>query len=173
MIPGLLTGFYFDFFSVNETVKLGHSFLSSFVTYPYTLTPQFLIGEVYFGSAQTAANANIWADAFANFSYAGVIAFTIVLGLVMWAFDNLAKDRDIRIIAMLMGVAGFTWSNAGVFTSLLTHGIGLMFILLYLLPEESVNRVRNVELGIRNEPNAGTIPNSEFRIPTSEERPYA
>lgn len=182
LTPGLLTGFYFDFFSANETVKLGHSILSSFFTYPYTLTPQFLIGEVYFGSAQTAANANIWADAFANFSYAGVIAFTIVLGLVMWAFDLLAKDRDIRIIAMLLGVAGFALANAGVFTSLLTHGIGLMFILLYFLPKESVNRVRTVELGMRKVrgsegtpliPNADAIPHSELRVPNSEERPYA
>ncbi len=171
LTPGLLTGFYFDFFSVNETVKLGHSIFSSFVTYPYNLTPQFLIGEVYFGSAQTAANANVWADAFANFSYIGVIAFTIVLGFVLWGFDMLAKDRDIRIIAMLMGVAGFTLANAGVFTSLLTHGIGLMFILLYLLPNESMNRLPIVDRGLRNEDESN--PQSAIRNPQSEERPYA
>ena len=131
--PGLLTGFYFDFFSVNEPANLGHSIFRSFVDYPYTLTPPFLIGQTYYGNAQISANANVWADGFANFRYVGVLAYTLLLGLVLRAFDGLARGRDMRAVAMLLGVAGFTFSNTSLLTTLLTHGVGLMFILLYLL----------------------------------------
>ena len=43
---------------------------------PYAQEPPDLIGSVYFPGTGTHANAGLWADAYANFGVAGILAFT-------------------------------------------------------------------------------------------------
>ena len=78
-LPGLLTGYYYEFFSVHPQAHLGHSILKALTDYPYAVEPPYLIGALYFRSASNDANANLWADAYANFGYAGIICFTLLL----------------------------------------------------------------------------------------------
>src|SRR5207302_10056432 len=62
--PGLLTGYYMQFFSGNPKMLLSHSVLKSLVENPYgSQSPPFIIGSAYFHNASNSANANIWADA--------------------------------------------------------------------------------------------------------------
>ena len=72
--PGLLTGMYVEFFSAHPKAMLAHSVLAPFLAYPYDREPSFLIGRAYFGSETVQANANIWADGYANFGWAGDVA---------------------------------------------------------------------------------------------------
>lgn len=134
--PGLLTGFYFEFFSEQPKALLGHSILGPFVDYPYSASPPFIIGTLYFGNPETSANANVWADGFANFGYLGFFMFTLLLGMVLWVFDSLSRGVDYRLACLLLGVPAITLSNTALLTSLLTHGIGLALLLMYLLPRK-------------------------------------
>jgi len=70
-MSGLLTTYYFEFFRDNPKAMLGHSILKGIVRSSYQTTPPFIIGEAFFGNPQMSANANFWADAFANFGYIG------------------------------------------------------------------------------------------------------
>jgi len=133
-LPGLLTGYYYEFFSSHPLVHLGHSIFKSFVTYPYAVEPPYLIGYSYFHSLTDDANANLWADAYANFGYPGIICFTLLLAIVLWLYDSVAADRDIRLAALVIALPAFALTNVGLLTSLLTNGMGLAMLLMYLAP---------------------------------------
>ena len=133
-LPGLLTGDYYEFFSVHPQAHLGHSILKTLVNYPYAAEPPYLIGAIYFHSASNDANANIWADAYANFGYAGILCFTLLLAMLLWLYDSTAANRDTRLAALAIGLPAFALANGGLLTSLLTNGIALVMLLMYLMP---------------------------------------
>jgi hypothetical protein len=94
-----------------------------------------LIGSVYFHSASNDANANIWADAYANFGYAGILCFTLLLAILLWLYDSMAaSSRDVQVAALAIGLPAFALANGGLLTSLLTNGVGLAMLLIYLMP---------------------------------------
>lgn len=134
LTSGLLTGKYFDFFSQNPPAMLGHSIFSNFVQYPYDRSPQFLIGQMYF-SETTNANANIWADAFANFGFWGLVVFTLLLALVLYLYDSLSQKMDVRLSASLLVVPSFALTQSAFLTSLSTHGMLLILLVVWCLPE--------------------------------------
>lgn len=133
-MPGLLTGYYYDFFSSHPKALLGHSIFKWFVDYPYSVEPRRLIGYVYFHDVGMSANANLWADAYANFGYGGILCFSVLLAAVLWLFDAMAAGRDPRVVALAIALPGFALANAGLLTALLTHGVGLAMLLVYLMP---------------------------------------
>ena len=135
-VPGLLTGYYFEFFSEHQKAMLGDSRLRFlFPSYPYDLSLPNLVGEVYFGRPSMSANANLWADAYANFGFWGVFGFTFALGFLFWFLDSLARGRDPRIVSLVQGMPGFTLANASLMTSIFTHGIGFLVLMVFLMPQ--------------------------------------
>lgn len=139
--PGLAAGRFFEYFSANEFALLGHSILSPFVTTPYVLTPPYLVGKAYEGRL-FSANANFWADGFANFGVVGIILATIVIALIAYLFDSIANRRSAAqrtIITLLLVLPAITFSNSAALTSLLTHGVGLLLLLVWLMPLGLIN----------------------------------
>jgi len=133
-LPGLLTGYYYEFFSIHPHAQLGHSIFKSFVNYPYAVEPPYLIASTYFHSASMESNANLWADAYANFGYVGIFLFSVLLAIVLWLYDSLASGCDRRLAALAIGLPAFALANTGLLTALLTNGIGLAMLLVYLMP---------------------------------------
>lgn len=133
--PGLLTARYLEFFSQNPHTYLGHSILRGFVPYPYDDVPARLVGETYFGP-HAHANANLWADAFANFGYLGMLMFSGLLAAVFHVFDSVAVRSDLRETVVLMGMPAIALSNTGLLTALLSHGLGLATLIAYVMPRD-------------------------------------
>lgn len=138
--PGLLTGYYIDFFSNNPKLFLSHSIFSAFVDYPYDIKYTYLIGAKYIGNISTSANANFLADGYANFGFFGIFVFTLLLGFILWTFDSLGKTSDLRLISLILGIPCISLSNSAILTSILTHGIGLALVLTYFLPYVKANK---------------------------------
>jgi oligosaccharide repeat unit polymerase len=134
--PGLLTGFYIHFFSEHPKAHLAHSIFEGILPYPYPLQPANLIGSVYWGNPSTSANANIWADAYANFGLWGVFGFTILLGILLWSFDSLAFGKNPIVTTLLLSMPSFALVDAALLTTLLHHGLGFAILIIYFLPEE-------------------------------------
>jgi hypothetical protein len=150
-LPGLLTGYYYDFFSSRPKAMLGYSIFKSIVNYPYAVEPRRLIGYVYFHDVGMSANANLWADAYANFGYSGLIIFTLLLAVVLWLFDSLASGRDRRAAALVIALPALALANASLLTTLLTNGILLAMLLVYLMPGRQMNAgPRPLRADIRN-----------------------
>lgn len=137
VVPGLMSGCYLDFFTTHPKLHLSASVFRRWVTYPYDLSPPYLIGREYFGNPATHANANFWAEAYANFGFAGILAYTALLGFILWLFDSFARERNAPLVAILLGLCTFSLANSGLLTNLCTHGLGLALALVYLLPRES------------------------------------
>lgn len=141
-LPGLLTGYYYDFFSSHPHAQLGHSIFKSLVDYPYAVQPPYLIAFTYFHNAAMESNANLWADAYANFGYIGIFVFSLLLAVVLWLYDSMALGRDKRLAALAIGLPAFALANTGLLTALLTNGIGLVMLLVYLMPPTIHERSR-------------------------------
>jgi hypothetical protein len=135
--PGQIGWYFYDFFSDHPRYELSHSFLRWFSSSPYIEDPATLIGAVYFPDSHPSANANLWADAFANFGLAGIVGFTIVLGVVLLIVDNLGRRRDARVIGPMVAIAGLSLASSALFTSILTLGFGLGCVLMALMPPGS------------------------------------
>lgn len=129
VVPGLLSGYYVDFFSANETYKLSHSFASAIQPRMYSESPPFLIGGSYFGNANVSANAHALGDAYANFGIAGVLVFGLLLGaagiLLNGAFERIPLRAS---AAVSLGVL-FALTNSAFFTVMLSHGFLLLVFL--------------------------------------------
>jgi O-antigen polymerase len=136
-VPGQMAAYYYDFFSTHDTYLLSASFLRLFMSQPYALDPPHLIGALYLHSATTDANANLWADAMANFGLIGIIPFTLVLGGLLWVLDSLAARRDLLVVAPTMGLMGIILGNGALFTTMLTLGVGPALVLIALMPKLS------------------------------------
>lgn len=136
--PGLLSGFYFDFFSENPFYFLSHSVLSGITTSPHSLSPPFVIGEEYFGNYGMSANANLFADGFANFGYPGMILTTLILGLYFVVLDSYAVRKRMVIASSLLTVySAIALVDSALLTSLLTHGMLLSVLLIATFPSLS------------------------------------
>jgi hypothetical protein len=132
-LPGQLAAYYLDFFTSHAPYELSRSILRSFVASPYAVDPPSLIGFVYFHTVVNA-NANLWADAMANFGLVGIVPFSIVLGLILWILDLVAAGRDLRIVGAPLGLAGLSLANGALLTSILTYGLGLIILLCAAMP---------------------------------------
>ncbi|WP_347861526.1 hypothetical protein U0355_12915 [Salimicrobium sp. PL1-032A] len=139
--PGMLSGFFIDFFSDHERYHLSHSVLGTVNNNPYGKTPPFLIGEKFFGKSDMAANANMFADAYANFGTAGVLAFVFLLGGILWLYDCITLTKPLIESSLFLSIAAWSLTDTALLTSLLTHGILLTLIIVYLFPEKEVERI--------------------------------
>jgi hypothetical protein len=135
--PAEIGWFYYDYFSVHQPYRLSHSFLRSFEARPYIEEPADLIGPLYFAPDKPSANANLWADAFANFRLWGVILFTFALALALLVVDGLGRDRDLRVAGGMLAMVGLSLTNSGFFTVVLTLGLAFGSVLLALMPAMS------------------------------------
>lgn len=137
-LPGMLYGAYMDFFSTNELFFLSHSVLGSLVTNPYgSLTPAYLLGSHLFGTANTSANANMWADMFANFGYAGFFVAAAFQWVVLSLVDITSKGKKLAFCVASLGMLIYASANTGMFTTMLSYGQFITLLLLWLRPSES------------------------------------
>ena len=134
--PALLFYYYYDFFSQNP-----HTYLSQstgfrwLVEYPYDLPIPNLIGDVYFSSPRTHANANMWADAYASFGVVGMFIFAVLFRLLTSIIDSVSKGKNIYFVYALIVMPLFSLTNTGLLTTILTHGMLLAIVILILLPK--------------------------------------
>ncbi len=142
IVPGELLANYFDFFTQNPTYALSQSILRFLGPSPYALDPAHLIGAVYFHDPGLDANANIWADGLANFGFAGMVASSLGLALLLIVFDAAASGRDLRVTGSIAGLMAFHLSNSALLTTILTHGLGFALLLVLLMPRQGEQTVR-------------------------------
>lgn len=138
MVPARVSFIYYDFFSTN-----GHTFLSqhrifrNFLDYPYHLDPPYLIGEFYFDNPKLSANNGIVGDAYMNFGFIGFILWGIVLAIILKFMDIFSEGIDPKIGIAAIAMPSITLTNSALLTNLLTHGLLLALLFLYLLPRKS------------------------------------
>jgi len=132
--PGLLTAGYVFVFADIPKAGFAHSFLRSFLDYPYSREPPQLVGELFFGNAATNANANLLADGFANVGFPGMVLECLVLMVVLWFIDDACRGLPVGVAAMVFVMPSLSLVDSGLFTTLLTHGLGAATLICLLTP---------------------------------------
>jgi oligosaccharide repeat unit polymerase len=128
--------FYFDFFSKNVSTFLSqHTVFNLFLDYPYVLPPPNLIGQMYYNNPLSNANTGLVGDAYMNFGFAGLVLWSIFLGLFLKIVDSCSNGIDVRIGVAAIAMPVFSMINSALLTCLITHGLVVVCIVLYLFPE--------------------------------------
>ncbi|HEY0797175.1 MAG TPA: hypothetical protein VGD64_15495 [Acidisarcina sp.] len=132
--PGLLTGFYFEHYSEVAHPGIGYRFGTGAL-----YGPSNEIGRVYFVSDHVDANANLWAEGFADFGIGGILGFTLFVGFLIWMYDSAADPHRLDLAALLAVLPAISLGNTSPTTVVLTHGALAVVVLLYLSPTEAAD----------------------------------
>jgi len=135
LTPGLLTGFYFEHYSQIGPVGMGYHF--ALLRDERVLTPPNEIGYAYFDDVNVNANANVWAEGYAELGFLGSFLYTIILGFMIWIYDSIAAGRDPTMAILLAAMPAAGFANTLPSTVLITHGGLAAALLLYFLPSPS------------------------------------
>ncbi|NQD70232.1 hypothetical protein HP439_05800 [Sphingobacterium shayense] len=138
-LTGHLSGQYFSFFDMNpKNFMANNSLLGILVNFqsPYGgQSPPEIIGAYAFGGYNEQgqyANANIWADAFAQYGFIGMLIIAVMLGFFLHLYDSIAKYAGFKMAVVLLVPFAFTFSNSAFLTVLFGHGALLALFLLTL-----------------------------------------
>jgi hypothetical protein len=139
VIPSQLTIYYWEFFSDHALYMMEDSIIgplfSSHILYADQKTRT--IGLEYFGSLNYNANANIWAAAYGDFAFIGMLGVSFFAGLIISLVDKLALDGKFSFGSVCASIIGLVWAQAALHTSLLSNGVVVLIIIVYIYPASS------------------------------------
>jgi oligosaccharide repeat unit polymerase len=131
--PGLLTGYYWDHFTIYPLNNFGGSpFAAFFTSSPYEGIISRRIGYMYFGNDAETANAGIMAGAISDMGPIGVPIIMAIAGFTLRVFECLGEQRNRALGFSFIFVIAQDWSNRPFQTSLITGGVLASFLLLWL-----------------------------------------
>jgi hypothetical protein len=140
--PGVLTSAYVDFFGEHPPAVFGRSFLRWWVDSPYDRSIALEVGQYLQPGGALAANANLFADGFANLGHIGVIGTGVALLAFLRFVDHTARDLPLAVAAMVMVMPSITLSNTSLPTAMLSHGLALGTLVLAVAPRSGWSRAR-------------------------------
>lgn len=135
---GLATPLYFSFFQINPHTYFSHAKgFSWFIHYPYANPLGTEIGIYNVGDPSLDYSAHFWAtDGLGGFGLPGILLVSVLCALIFLVLDSVARKHDPRLATLVTIYAGYNIANGSLFISLLSGGLGLLMVILYLLPRE-------------------------------------
>ncbi len=146
IVPGMLSGFFLEFYSNNPLALYANNFLSDVFNTVYNTSPAFTVGKAYFGRVETSANVNFWGDAFGNMGYLGLIIITLLLNIILIMINALSNGKNKISCLSLFAVSFWTITETSLTTTLVSHGLGLALLLVFLLNKEKDNTLNNSKI---------------------------
>ena len=141
LVPAQLSFFYYDFFSNDQFTLLSqHHIFKNFTDYPYKLKPGYLIGKTYFNKPEMNCNNGIISDGYINFGFVGMIMWAVILSFILKLIDNLSLQKNKKITLSVVIVQMTSLISGALLTNILTSGLLLSLIILYLLPKKELNK---------------------------------
>ena len=136
LVPAQLSFLYYHYFSLHEYTYLSQSILKHVLWYPYHLKPSYLIGETYFAMPDMAANTGMIGDAYMNFGFWGLAICSLIISGILKMIDGLSDKKNKAVGIAVLAMPSIVLTNSALLTSLLTHGLLLALVVLYVLPKE-------------------------------------
>ena len=134
IVPARLTGVYLDFYDSHPFHLLGNSVLSPWVQSPYDFAPPRTISIHLTGSPNTAMNANLFADGFAQFGWIGIALISLLLVVYLRLLDRAARGMPTAVAAVVVVMPAITLSNSSLLTSFLSHGLIAALLVIAAAP---------------------------------------
>lgn len=134
--PGVLTAAYMQFYSENPHALLSHSILNGVTEDHYGLPPARVIGMAMTANPEAAANANVFADGYANFGILGVAGAAIILGIYLRVLDRVSIGIPPAVTTLVVIMPAVALSNTSALTAMLSHGLVAAALLLAIAPRD-------------------------------------
>jgi hypothetical protein len=142
-VPSGMTFQWFDFFTFHPHVYWSDKLLASISTGEYVrVNLPRLLGGYFVPGAESASNMGLVPAGFAQAGVWGVAFYSVVLGLVL-AFLNAVVRSGAPlwfVCAMTIGPLRTALADSDLFTTLLSHGLGVAVVLLWLYRARFVSR---------------------------------
>lgn len=134
-VPAFLDFRYLEYFSEHPKVYLTNSFFKSLGEYPYGDVPTGLVIGNFIGFPDTNAVTGYLGTAYMNFGVIGMAAYSMLFAVVLRLLDGCVASGlpFVFVAAATVAPIRAVLTESDLFTSLLTHGLGLMVLLLMLM----------------------------------------
>jgi hypothetical protein len=140
-VPGILTGRYIDYFSTHPDTLFTDSRIFAWTgEYPYEQSVGKVIGYRYGNNPDQNAVANFWGAGYAGMGWLGMLFITLQFVIVLWLTDSVSRGHPLAGVAGLLVTPIFSLTNTALWVALLTWGLGLTLLILYLLPRTVFRR---------------------------------
>jgi len=120
--PALLDSYYFDYISKNGPIYYQQGF-------------HYIIGDEYFGQPDMQANNGMFADAYLNLGYIGIIIYPLIYAFFFKFCASISRGVNEKILMFAVIIIVFTLHSTAFTTTLLTHGLLAICLLLYIMPK--------------------------------------
>jgi len=126
---------YYDYFQNHPFVFWSNSMLGWLMPYPFDYPVPVLIGSGRYGEGTDAfANAGFIASAYMHAGFAGIMLYSVLLGILVKITESLTSGRvPYDFGAAVSTIAYLQLVNTDLTTALLTHGIAMSMLVLFLL----------------------------------------
>ncbi len=140
-VPQLIIAQYIGFFADHPVTLWSHvSGLNAIIHYPYEIDVPRTVGEFYYGSP-VGLNGGLWVqDGIGAAGLTGVLLISLICSFVFWVFDSMAATVPLTISAPALGFVAVWFTNAPLGTALLSGGMALLALLLWLFPAAEKRR---------------------------------
>lgn len=149
-VPAFLNFGYFEFFSTHEKVHLTSSILAGIAHYPYGDHSTGQVVGQYMGLGAGNATNGFLATGYMHFGILGALAFGGIVGLLLKLLDSFAgRLQTGLIVAISIPSYRALLTEADVSTAVVTHGVALALLLLWMLQRDSPKRPLRVLIPAR------------------------
>ncbi len=140
-IPGLAVGQYYEFSRNNPLTYFSHlNIVGLFVKAPYE-NIHFAITRYFYG-VEFGGNANFWAgDGLAALGLIGIPVMSLVCACLFWMLDSLSQRYRPQFVFVCLAPLAVAYANASLFTLLLSCGMFLLLLLLFVIPGRGMFRM--------------------------------
>ena len=131
ILPNRLSLDYYTFFKEHKLVYLSQTILKHFtISQTYTKNISNIIGE--WNGDFSNANNGLVGDAFANFGMAALVVYPVLYGLLFTFYNFCVKQCNKELILLSSLIIAIVLIESSFFTSLVTHGLIPLMIVLFL-----------------------------------------
>lgn len=147
---GLATPLYYSFFQTNPHTYFSHAKgFSWFIHYPYANPIGIEVGFYNMGDPSLDYSAHFWAtDGLGGFGLPGILLVSALCALIFWVLDSVAQKHDPRLATLVITYGAYNIANGSLFISLLSGGLGLLMVILYLMPREASEESRESVISV-------------------------
>lgn len=141
VVPGALTAAYVSVFM--DRPKAHFAEILPIAHNPYEgVRAVNLVGRIFVGNADTAANVNLFGHGYLQAGYPGMYVEAVILVLLLWLADDATRALPVGVAAVVFFAPAKALTSASVFTVLATHGFALAVLFCAMAPAAGWNAKR-------------------------------
>jgi hypothetical protein len=136
--PAMNNVHYFEFFREAQFTYFSNSFLKGVIDYPYGQHVFDIISTIRTGDVGINPNTGALGTGYMHIGYFGLFLYAIVIGILISIIEGLSKYHRAWVAVAVAGPPTFIMlTSTDLAVALVTNGLALSVVLLFLWPRET------------------------------------